>query len=496
MPTDINKVNQDLEDAHTWWVRYYQWCLDHHLPGYTAADLAAKRATVHIHVPSIVASVFGEIANFLAPFAAGVLKGVSEVKDDTKSSVNQVIAASLEEVLGVDVTPDDIPHGHGIEENRRRAQAIGNKLHNLLTSEFGDLTEITPERGAQNARVFSGFGLNLAISNSFIGLLGELLSLGQVEEFRELGEEVIQVLGLGRLQRLALQPLIRNFVQQPYDLYLKSKLRPDRLSEAEYVRAMQRGTMSQDEVKKRLAEKGYPDAEIDEILIDAINHIGDAAFVRAMQRGALSETEVRNRLKQKGYPEEEVDQIILDGLHHLSDADLSRLVRYGEIPVDIAQAELIQQGIPREHAEQILKANTLTRVDSIVSSFVNKLESQYINGFIDEDAFNKGLEMVPLSEEEKQWERNFVGQALDAPQTTLSFSQVKTGIVNGILDFEYLDRWLLRKGYSDEDQLYLEYEILQAMDKATSKAEIADGKAARRVAQSVASKVAPTITRT
>ena len=451
MPTDPEQVKQDLEDANTWWVIYYQWCIDHKIPGYTAADLASKRAHVHITVPSIVGQTFGEVLKFVAPFAVGVLHAFSTVKDETKESMNGVIAASLEEVLGIPVSPNDIPHGQGIEENKRRAQAIGNKLHDLLTAEFGDLTEITPERGAQNARVFSGFGLNLAITNSFIGLLGELFSLGQVEEFKELGEEVIQVLGLGRLQRLALQPLIRNFIQQPYDLYLKSKLRPDRLSDAQYVRAQQRGAMNESFVRARLAEKGYPEAEI--------------------------------------------DQVILEALHHLSDSDLSRLVRYGEVPNEVALAELIQQGMTREHAELVLRANTLSSVDSLVNSYVNKIESQYINGFIDEGSFNKLLDEVPWTDDQKQWERNFVGVTLDAPQTTLTFAQVKQGIVNGILDFEYLDRWLLRQGYSDEDQLYLEYEILQGMDKKVSKQELIDTKAARRVAQPLTSKVAPTITR-
>jgi hypothetical protein len=428
-------IQRDLEDADSWFDAYVKWCLEHNVSGASAANIASARALIHASSSSIAGKIAAELIKLAAPFAAGVLGAVAGAKEDTKGAMNDVIAAAMTEFLGVEITSSDIPQGQGIQENRARANAIGDKLHDLLTAEFGGLEEITPDRGAANARTFSGFGINFAVTNSFIGLLGELLSLGQVDQFRELGVEVAQALGLGRLQRLALQPLIRNMIQQPYDLFLRGKLRPDRLSESQYVKAYHAGKLDKGDLQQALAEKGYPDDLID-ILI------------------------------------EDVTGKVAAGL-------VARLVRYNLMSEADAIKELVADGLSEDRAGKVFAATNAERGDSQVSGILTDLETARLEGFLDQADFSSLVDELPLADEEDRLYRKKVADQLERPRKKLTFAQVKTGIVGGILDFDYLDTFLQNEGYTSDDQLYLTYEILLALEKTQTKEQIAQAKAAR-----------------
>lgn len=424
---------------------------DHGSPGWVSTLGGALIGGIYFGFGMLLKLVIAVLVRLGAFFATNVLTGIDAAKKDNADQFNQVIAASLSEFLGVDIAASDLPSGAGPQGASDRNAAIGGKLQELLAAQFGGLREIAPADGATNAKVFTGFALNYAISASFIGILAEAESLGFLKNFKDLGEDTASALGLGRMTRLALQPLIRNMIQQPYDLFLRSQTRPDRLTEQQYIHGF---------------------------------HHGD-----------FDETFLRAKLAEKGYPEAEINRLILELTTHLAEADIERLIRYGDLSQDDGVAELNVQGIPSVTAQRLIRATEISRADSIVSSYVNKIESQYINGFIDETTFMDLLDRVPWSDEEKQRERDFVGVTLDAPQTTLTFTQVKAGIVGGILDLDYLDQWSLNQGYSDTDQLYLEFDVLQALNQQATKDQIAAAKAARAAAKAGAKVAAPTITR-
>jgi hypothetical protein len=439
VPDNIPSPAQQVKDAQELHDVFEAFLAANQLPPIANQIASGLAAAQQLGLPTATGRVVAVLLQLLAPVAVGVLEAVAGAKADTKGAMNGVVAAAMTEFLGINISPDDIPTGQGIEENRARAYAIGDKLHDLLTKEFGDLAPITPERGAANARTFSGFAINFAVTNSLIGLLGELLSLGQIDQFRELGVEVAQSLGLGRLQRLALQPLIRNMIQQPYDLYLRKQLRPDRLTDVQYVHGVNAGVFQLSEVRDRLAEKGFPEPEIDRLMID------------------LSP--------------------------HLTEGELERLMRYGDITLDQAVAELVIQGIPEVDARRRMRNQELARADAFITQYVNVLEKQVFHGALTLDAFNKLLDETPWTDTEKFWERNYVAVTLESPTHLLTFAQVKNGILEGILDFGYFDSWATSQGYADQEALVLEYEILVALDANTTKEQAKAAAAARKVAK-------------
>ena len=412
--------------------------------GFAADTLAGIGALVVFLGDLILLLIVKGIIKVAAPFATGILQVIGKVREENADGFNEVVAASMSELLSVDVSASDLASGTGEAAAVERWRTIGDKLHDLLVEEFGGLGPISPDKGADNARKFTGFGVNFATSAAFLAILAETSSVGILKDFGELGKDLGQSLGLGRLQRLALQPLIRNMIQQPYDLYLKKQLRPDRLADAQYVRAMARGDFDEQYVRERLAEKGFPDDEIDALIHE---------FTAKLQAG-----------------------------------DLVKLIRYGEISQEDAVQQLVDQGTNKEIAEQMLKAQLLALADSRVMAYVQKIQQQRIEGWIDQAQFETMLEQVPLSDSAKEWERNLIGVIAEVPRRRISFAQLEKAVVAGHIDFTYVDEWLRAEGYSDNDQLVLTMQIIEAMQDAEAKTK---AKAATHAKVSAKGKVPP-----
>jgi hypothetical protein len=408
------------------------------VPGFVAGIVGGVTCSI-VFLGDVLLVLFVKgLIKVATPFAAGILDVISTARQENPDQFNEVIASAMSEMLGVDVSAGDLPGGKGMENTIARANAIGDKLHDLLTEEFGGLEQIDPEQGAKNARTFSGYAINFAVANSFMAILSEALTIGQLKEFRELGVETAQALGLGRLQRLALQPLIRNMIQQPYDLFLKSKLRPDRLSESQIVRALHAGQLDEGEAKQALAEKGYRD--------------------------------------------DDIELLIKDLAAKLSITELVHLIRYDEISEDGAIAKLTAAGLPEEDARLQLKAGMEARADAQTSGILSDLQQAIINQDITQEEFSAQLSDLPLTDEEERLFRKRVSALLERPRKTITFAELKAAVVKGDVSFDYVDNWLQREGYNEEDSMILTMSIIHAMENAEAKAAAAAKTAAKAAA--------------
>lgn len=358
-------------------------------------------------------------------FGEAILDAIDTARQSNKEQVNELLASTVNEMLGTQFSGSEFAAGSQSGNSIEANKGLGDSLLQYFEEGFQATAPVSPDQGAENARKFAGFGVNFATSQAFFSILTEAASLGFLKEFHELPAGLMQALGLGRLQRLALQPLIRNSIQQPYDLYLKRQMRPDRLADAQYIRAMARGDFDEPYVRERLAEKGFPD--------------------------------------------DEIDALIHEFTTKLSVGDLATLMRYGQMTEDEATQQLVDQGVEKSIAQQMLAAHLAALADPRVTAYVNRLQQARIDGWIDQEQFAMLLDRVPWTEEAKQWELNTIGIVAENPRRRISFAQLKEGIVNGHVDFTYVDEWLKAEGYSDTDGLILTMEIIDAIKSAEAK---------------------------
>ena len=86
------------------------------------------------------------------------------------------------------------------------------------------------------------------------------------DEVREMGVEVAQNLGLGRLMRVALRPLVQTLVATPYQRELQAKYRTNLPAVAELTKAWHASRLEQSTVMTYLQEQGLTDVMIGEVL--------------------------------------------------------------------------------------------------------------------------------------------------------------------------------------------------------------------------------------
>lgn len=352
----------------------------------------------------------------IGPTAAFWLDTIEETRKNSTPGINKVMIATLSEMFGVEFTPTDLPTGvdkKGVEE---RAHIVGAKIYDLLEKEFVPDGVLTPEQGERAAKMFTGFSANFAISSAFIGLVGELMSAGQVEAMREFGVELADTLGLGRMARGGLRDMVGATVATSYEWHINKKYRPTGIAAAQTIEAYFRGLVDIDQVNESLARAGYSDAKITTLIENARPVIGDA--------------------------------------------DLSRFMRHGKMTLEEAKGELFKRGWDDAGATNSLLGNELLRVDARIEEWINTLQTLARNGAIRLVDYNDSIDRLPLFPLEKSFLKDVVGEIFEHPRKQLTISQVEDLVTEDIFSAGDLNQYIDMEGYAGDDGNALQQLIL------------------------------------
>lgn len=384
----------------------------------------------------LVGLIVGILIAIADPLLRIFLRALTKARTETVAEQVDISASVLSEFLATEIDPAHIKTGKSGDQTIAAARGIGSALIDRLTQEFGQTTPVTPESGEKAAKTFAGYSINFAVQNTMISTLADALSFHLLEDFRELGVEVARNIGLGRLVRASLQPFIRNVIIEPYDQALRSRYRPDLLNEVHAIHAFNGGFLDGTKLHETLARKGWAD-DLHGIIID-------------------------------------------ENTPRLSDAELAVLVRNNKLSFDNAIAELGHAGITPATASLKMTYQDLQRADSIVATFKATLITQYVNGLIDEDQLSNLLDQLPLAKGEKDMEIQFATIRKQVPRAFLTWTEVENSFISGAADLDYVDAWLTRRGYSEEDQILKELLLLQKLDATVTKEQAAAAKKARK----------------
>jgi hypothetical protein len=418
------------------------------LPRFVSDIVAGGAGVVMFGVAYFVLGVMQAVVAIGSWLAGAFIELLGTARDENKENINDLLAETVNEMLGTNLTGGDLNSGSGGAASMGENQTIGNSILGIFEDAFGGGGPVSPQQGADNARKFAGFAVNFATSQGFLSILAEAASVGFLKEFHELPDGLMRSLGLSRLQRIALQPLIQNAIQKPYQKYCLAQYRPTALAEAQLVKALHGGTMSEADVRTNLAQLGYSDDLMDFVLSDFAQKLPLSDLVLLLNNGSIQEQDVINNLTLSGLPE------------------------------DQAKLQLLATDLAAAKSQQM--------------SLLSWAESSYVAGYLDQPTYNKIVSNLALSDLEEQNFRARVGYIQETPRARVSFADVKTAIVDGVVDFSYLDTWLAAEGYDSQSNLILTFQVLEAIKKAEDKVAFAKYKA--QVLQKANKPVPPWIT--
>ncbi len=385
--------------------------------------------------------IIAPLAKLSATAGVSILELLGAARKDAAPSLNDLTVASLNEMFGAEFTAADLPTSGDPKAALARARVIGDKVLGLLEKEFAPAGELNPEQGQLAAKAFTGFSVNFAVVSSFIAVLGEMVSLGQLESFRELGTELAEALGLGRMARRGLSELVSSTVADPYEWFLNKKYHPKLLSQGQVINAFFARLVSAEDMFEELERQGFAPAKI------------------------------------RALVELNKETVGLD--------DLELLVRYKAMTRGDAVDRLSRKGFTPDEAELALSVVDLRRKDALVRSQAAVYQQQVLDGVLDFDQLGLLLEPLPLTEDEKLVLRRTTAARMELPRRFLTLAQMRDALRDGIVDITEFDEFLVREGYSSDDSTILRIDALLRLARAK---EADEAKARRAEARG---KVAP-----
>lgn len=355
-PAPTSAVPMAVTSSNATFTNLYAQLKSMGVPSIVAYIWAAFWASLLGVLGVLVGAVVRFIAALLTPLAVAAIDGIGELRKGVDPAVGVLAQSVLSEFLGADVSTTDLPMGLGGGDHISRARAIGSLLYGQLESEFISVSGGTVQPSLGPAQSFSGLAVNFGLASGILGVIGGMVpsQAGHYEELRELGEEVATNIGLGRLVRRALTPLITTLVSNPAQWAINQKYLPTQFKEAELVNPFLANTLDQPTLYRAMNLLGYSNDKIE-------------AFIKMHQK-------------------------------RLSPADLKLLVDHGQWTQQQAETYTAQLGYPQELQPTVLTLEELKEERGWINKLVDELETEVHLGRLTIDEFTSVVNGLPYSQ--------------------------------------------------------------------------------------------------
>jgi hypothetical protein len=261
---------------------------------------------------TVLVGVFDEVLAFFVQF-------VTAAQGTRTQGFYDLVAAILNDLLGLEVAGGDIAAAASKRGNIGGMQKAGADFLSVLTSEalgsnnpsegsIGGLPgtagkPLTPEQGIAAAQAFLGFILSFGVRQGNLETIATAMpeNIRMFEGIRSYGELMAKNLGLGRLSRRVLQPIIQTLYATPLQQALNLQYRPHVLDAKQLAGAYLRGHITQDQYKQGLALQGFTEADMGLLVEDTLTRLNVPELFILHENGSLSDTDFQARIRALGF---------------------------------------------------------------------------------------------------------------------------------------------------------------------------------------------------
>jgi hypothetical protein len=353
--------------------------------------------------------VLTQIGSFAQAFASIPVDVFTKLQAVNSPGFFALLASLIEDLLAVEVDGQALQDAFRAGGTKGALRATGASFYDNLTRIFQAGGTALPWTATDvPAKQFMGFLIEYAVRSANAECLTQLLpeEFRVGEGFKAYGEKLERTLSLGRMARIAFQPLVRTMVSDPLTRQLNAAYTPKLLNESQYVHAFIRGDMDAGTLQKNLAELGYhPD----------------------LQNLLIAESTKSA------------------GLHEL--LNFSRATD----PTATAPVAALQTlGYSPTNAQVVWTAALESLVDPLRKTFLNELTNELRKGEIDISTALGILGTLNLFPQEAEWYRQIWSQMIAAPRRLLTEAQLETAFLEGVIDMSTVQANWQQRGYSLE----------------------------------------------
>jgi hypothetical protein len=336
------------------------------------------------------------------------------------------VAAMMEDLLWVPVDASVFAQAFSQGGRIEELEAVGGSFIGTLSNELSGAHEanaIVP--GLTGAGLFLGFLIEFAVREGNIGFFSELLPewLPQFKGLRDYGENLANNLGLGRLARRALQPLIQMLVTIPMQWSLNAQYTPTLYGVSELIHGFNNGLVDAGVANNQLAYHGYPQSALSFLQAEYGWKMAVHDALNLERGGTLDRTQLTSNLAFHGIKPVDAVNWYQSGVTGAVVSVQSRALEYLLLAARLGGAQL---------------TNFVTLVNS--------------------------MELLP---EEKQAWISLASLLQSTPHHTLSLAQLEEAFIEGLITFSDLEAGFQAHGYGPQDVTTLGLMTLIKQQKAT-----------------------------
>jgi hypothetical protein len=296
-----------------------------------------------------------------------VLQLVTAAQGAGNASFYKLAAAALTDLTGLPVDAGKLTSAAFGGGPLAGVQALGGDLFNLLQSEFAPAGTLSPDQGMLAAKAFLGFLMNFSVRQGNVefalSMLPESFRMG--DGARAYGEQMAKNIGLGRLGRAALRPLVQTTIADPLTWKLNELYRPKMMGEAQMLKRFFRDPSTKQRMLTDLARLGYSDETINDLIADALLLLSEKEIIEYAFRfgattssvGGAPSASVKDELLARGYSDADAQRLIDLQRPQLDKGEIARLFADGVIDQSTALSYMAKLGYDNATAPLALQAH-------------------------------------------------------------------------------------------------------------------------------------------
>src|SRR5262245_4225665 len=226
------------------------------------------------NVADVAGGLGGVAAAVAAPVGVAIARAIAEAEDIVAPALADMAATAVNDMFGTNVSASAFEGGIRRGNRKAAANALGDGLLKAVSGDGGAL-EPSDEAAARYVTVMANMALEGWYQKWFFEFTSSMipwLNVGNVETFGSLDEKVAEVMGLVRLTRRVMSPIIDTKIVTPLRWKVNKDHRPELLAPSEAIRQFVRGRWSREQLDEELSRQGWSAERIDALIASAAKH--------------------------------------------------------------------------------------------------------------------------------------------------------------------------------------------------------------------------------